>query len=370
MERYSRYCFKSANFESKKPVADTAESTFEGKKTLSAAAATTFEGKKVLSAVAATTFEGKKILSATAATAFEDKKVLSAVAATMFESKKQLSAVAETIKMNINPDSARVETIKNRIMKIQSLKLSHLRNDEHFQLMKFVLDLGFEVGADKLKVESQFTALAKLHAQEDEAIKKITKSAFTAQINEVDAERDDIFRGLVNTVLAAQTHFLSDKREAAVRVGIVLDTYGNIAAKSHIEETSAVYNLCNDLTSPKYRKDTELLALSDWLDALKKANDKVEGLLGKRADDDAASTSLVLKEVRMQEDTAYNALMAMVDAQALVATLGTDTTVVAMYEAFIRRLNERIALLNDALAIRRGIAKAAKEKKKAEEEDN
>ena len=255
-------------------------------------------------------------------------------------------------------------------MKINKTHLLALRNDEHFQLMKFVLDLGAEVGVDKLKVEKPFTALAKLHAQEDEALKKITKNALTAQIEEADTERDDIFRGLVNTVRAARTHFLADVREAAVRVVIVFDSYGNIAAKSYIEETSAVYNLCNDLTSPKYKKDTELLALSDWLDALKKANDKVETLLGKRADDDAAITSLVLKEVRTQEDAAYNALMAMVDAQALVATLGTDTTVVAMYEAFIRRLNERISLLNDALAIRRGIAKAAKEKKKAEEEDN
>ncbi len=53
-------------------------------------------------------------------------------------------------------------------------------------------------------------------------------------------------------------------------------------------------------------------------------------------------------------------------AQALVASVGSDTAAVAMYADFTRRLNERIDMMNDALAIRRGMAKAKKEKEEAE----
>jgi hypothetical protein len=136
-----------------------------------------------------------------------------------------------------------------------------------------------------------------------------------------------------------------------------------VPQKSHIEETSAVYNLLRELTG-KHIADVELLDLGGWIAELDRLNKAVEKLLEGRADEGAGRTSLVLKEVRDEVDEAYAALAAMVEAQALVASLGTDTAVVAMYADFIGRLNERIELLNNALAQRRGHAAA---KKKAEE---
>jgi hypothetical protein len=248
-------------------------------------------------------------------------------------------------------------------MKIENIDLTRTRNDEHFQFMQFVLALVRETGAAALKVEPQNAALAAAHKQEDEALKKIMKSALTAEINEADRERDGVFRGMANAVRSAQDHFKADVRAAAVRLGIVMDTYGNLAQRSHVEETSAVYNLLMELTG-KHMTDVELLNLSGWIQELDKCNVAVEKLLAGRADEGAERTPLVLKTVRAEVDDAYGLLAAVVDAQALLASLGTDAAASALYAGFIGRLNERIELMNHAVAVRRGMAKAEKEKEK------
>ena len=251
-------------------------------------------------------------------------------------------------------------------MKIKNIYLHNFRNDEHFQFIQFVIALVGEVGAAALKVVAQLAVLVARHAEEDEALKKITKSALTAQINEADRERDGVFRGLVNAVRSFLHHYNPAAREAATRLVIALDTYGNVAQKSHIEETSAIYNLVKDLRE-KYTDDVQAMGLGGWLDELEARNVAVEGLLEGRADEGAGRTSLILKEVRAEVDEAYLALAAMVSAQGLVASVGSDAAAVAMYEGFVRRLNERIDMLNQALAIRRGISKAKKEDEEAEE---
>ncbi|MDR2882323.1 MAG: DUF6261 family protein [Alistipes sp.] len=251
-------------------------------------------------------------------------------------------------------------------MKIKNIDLTRSRNHEHFQFIQFVLELAEETGAAALKVEKPLAALAAAHAREDEALKKIVKSALTAEINDADAARDAIFRGLVNTVKADLTHFGEAHRKAATRLEIVLDTYGNAAAMSHMEETSAIYNLLVELTT-RHTEDCETLGLMQWIAELDKRNVAVEKLLAGRANEGAERTQLVLKAVRAEVDDAYRALAEAVDALAKVDSL-TGGAAAALYADFTRRLNERIDMVNDALAIRRGMAaaeKAEEEKKEA-----
>lgn len=250
-------------------------------------------------------------------------------------------------------------------MKIKHVKLTHLRNDEHFEFIEFTLDLVKDVGAAALRVEAPAAALDADWKREDEALKKIMKSALTAEIDAADATRDDIFRGLTNTVRGALTHFEEARRKAAARVEIVLDTYGNAAARSHFEETSAIHNLLVELTGVKHAADVETLDLGGWISELDRRNTAVKKLLEQRTDESADRTSLVLKTVRTEVDAAYRALAGAVDALATVDALSGGASA-ALYGGFIRRLNERIDFVNDSLAIRRGIAAAEKARQEAE----
>ncbi|MDR2910270.1 MAG: DUF6261 family protein [Bacteroidales bacterium] len=53
-----------------------------------------------------------------------------------------------------------------------------------------------------------------------------------------------------------QKHFTESVRTAARRLQIVFDTYGNVAAKTLNEETSAITNLIQELAGT-YSEDTK-----------------------------------------------------------------------------------------------------------------
>jgi hypothetical protein len=250
-------------------------------------------------------------------------------------------------------------------MKIKGIKLSYLRNDEHFEFIQFVLAYVKEVGAAALKVEPQNEALAALHRQEDEALKKIVASALTARINAADAARDDVFRGLTAAVRSAAHDFDAANRTAAERLTIPLRAYGDVTQRSHFEETSALHNLLKELVE-NHAADYERLSLGRWIGELDRRNMAVERLLEERDGEGAGRTSLVLNEVRALVDAAYAALAAAVDAKALVAELDGAAATVAVYDRFIGLLNERIDRLTAAIAARRGRAAAERAREEAE----
>src|SRR5215471_5947235 len=128
--------------------------------------------------------------------------------------------------------------------KFKKINKLQLCNDAHFQFHTEFRDT--LAAAPQATQVSQIAPLwAKyqaFHAAEDEGLKKIRKSAITAQIQEADKSRDDIFAGMAEQCKSRLKHLDTAKREAAERLKIVFDTYGNIAEKSLNEETSAVYN--------------------------------------------------------------------------------------------------------------------------------
>ena len=116
-------------------------------------------------------------------------------------------------------------------MKINKIYAYNLRNDAHFQFYTEFRNLVQKEGAENLKIATQFEAWLPLYDKEDTALKKIQKSAITAQIQEADRVRDEIWGDLVETNTAALRHFDPDVRESAKQLKIVFDTYGNIAKK-------------------------------------------------------------------------------------------------------------------------------------------
>jgi hypothetical protein len=169
----------------------------------------------------------------------------------------------------------------------------------------------------------------------DEALKKIVKSEFTAKIHEADKARDEIYVGMAEMNAAALKHFSPEIRDAAGRLKIVFDTYGNVASKPLNEETSAIYNILQELRG-KYAVDVATVGIGQWVAELENRNKAFENLVKERFDETAARTDIVLKEARAKLDDAYRTITEMVNALAVVEG-------VAAYEQFIRTLNAVIA---------------------------
>jgi hypothetical protein len=220
-------------------------------------------------------------------------------------------------------------------MKIENIRTVHLRNDEHFQLHTEFRDLVIAHGAEALKVKPQFQAYLRLYDREDEALKKIVKSEFTAKIHEADKARDDIYIGMEEMAIAAQRHFNPEIREAAARLKIVFDTYGNVAKKSLDEETSAIYNILQELEG-KYASDASAVGISQWAAELKARNNVFEALVKERDSEGASRTNVVMKEARKAADAAFKQLCDIINVYMVLEGE-------ASYETFARTLNEVIA---------------------------
>ncbi|MDR1729047.1 MAG: DUF6261 family protein [Prevotellaceae bacterium] len=229
-------------------------------------------------------------------------------------------------------------------MKTEKIDLRILRNDEHFQFHTEVSSLINTVTPDALKIQAQYDAYQSLYVQEDEALKKIVKSALTDDIEKADRQRDLTFSGMATVNRAALNHFNAETVSAARRLQIVFDTYGNLARKPVNEETSAIYNFLQELNGA-YSGDVAAVGITGWVEELAKNNNAVDALMKGRYNESAKRTDLVLREVRIQLDAVYRIIAERIDALMLIE--GGETL-----QSFIRRLNVIIKKYSDILARR------------------
>ena len=249
-------------------------------------------------------------------------------------------------------------------MKIKKVDNTRFRNNEHFQFQTEFKDLVEEQTPAALKIESQYSNYLPCYADEDTVLQKIVKSATTENIDAADKTRDSTFRGMVDTNRGALNHFDSEVRAAAKRLQVVFDTFGNLAAKPVNEETSAIYNLLQEL-SANYMADAQKVGIVGWGTELDANNKALEALVKSRNDENAAKTELKMKETRVETDKWYTTIVERINA--LIIVEGADA-----YEVFVRKLNGYIDKYNDIVAQRYGKAAAKKareeeEKKKAED---
>jgi hypothetical protein len=142
----------------------------------------------------------------------------------------------------------------------------------------------------------------------------------------------------------------------------VFDTYGNIARKPLNDQTSATYNIVQDLEG-RYAPDVAKVALGPWLAELKARNIAFSDLMRERFDESSLRVDIVLKKARVQLDEAYYAMVERIHALALVEGA-------ADYEAFIKKLNPIISKYAIVQAAHAGKIHGKKGKGKGSEGEN
>ncbi len=238
-------------------------------------------------------------------------------------------------------------------MNIKSIHYEHLRNDEHFQFHTEVNDLISPADAEILNIGELFETYRSCYAREDEACKKIIKSALTQNINAADERRDFIFSGMMGTNRAALNHYNSGIAAAARRLQVVFDTYGNLSEKPFNEETSAIYNLLQELND-NWKKEMETVQLEGWASQLGAENDAFENLVRARNAENAVKTQLTMKATRLEVDRVYTSIVKRINA--LIVVEGEDK-----YAGFVNRINTFIDKYSQIVAQRQG-RNAAKNK--------
>jgi hypothetical protein len=238
-------------------------------------------------------------------------------------------------------------------MKIDSiLARHHLPNDTHFQFYTAVFALYERYNAGLLRFAQLFTILFALYSAEDEALKRIAKSSLTADLQDADKFRDELWHAMVHFLKAALLHFDPEVRQAATHIKIVFDTYGDVARKSLDDESSAIYNFLQDMRG-KYLADATKAGFLPWMDALEPANKTVSVLMRERYGETAARPEVAMKEARQKADEAYSNIIDCINAAIIME--GEEK-----YREFVTALNVVIKRYADIQAQRKGRAAAKK----------
>ena len=233
-------------------------------------------------------------------------------------------------------------------LEINTVDLVHLNNEEHFQFHSELNDSITKFGAENLNIRDGFLTYQTFYAQENEALQVIRKSSFSKKLADADRSRDIIEHGFVDAIKSALNHFNADKQDAALRIKIMLDQYGNIAQKPYNEETASINKLVQE-TQSTYKADIALLALEDWIIELDTRNTAFDTLMKSRYTETAGKTELRMKHVRKDIDAAYRKIIKRIES--LMVINGP-----AGFEVFIRELNARADKYNNILAQRKGMA--------------
>ena len=216
-------------------------------------------------------------------------------------------------------------------MKTSKVTLSRLRNDEHFQFHSEFKDIVIKHNPRVLGIGAQFAEYTRLYNREDDGIKKIRKSALTAQLMEADKARDDTWSGLIKMNEASLKHFDTKVVEAGKRLKILFGTYGNVAVKPLNEQTSAVYNILQELQGD-YAADVTASGIENWVEELKKRNEVFRKLMQDRFSETALKSGVSVREARILLDRAYKDITDCINVFVLLDGA-------AAYEHFIRSHN-------------------------------
>ena len=212
------------------------------------------------------------------------------------------------------------------------LHFSRLSNEAHYEFMTEANQLFAGMQGFEPLMPQWNTA----YSNEGEALNFIRKSAITAQIAQADELRDSLFRGFVMLIEAYCHHFTPAIEEAALRLKVVTDTYGNIAIKTYDAETAAINSLIAEFNAT-HTADVAAVNLAPWLGELQNRNNAFASLMAGRYTETAGKTPLRMADARKQAEQAYRKIVGRIDALVEINGLEGYTTLVAELNARVER---------------------------------
>ena len=217
---------------------------------------------------------------------------------------------------------------------IYDINIQRMNNGAHFTFVSNILARAEADTAVKGKAAEQVNNLKAAVSAEDEALKISQKSLLTDEIAKADNDRDALYAGYKKAVEAFLAMPIADMAQAAKILSQHIKDYKINTADQLDKETGLLVNFITDLED-KYTAQVTKLGLTAFVTNMKEANERVRTLTLQRTNEKMGVTVGALKAARTASDTAYRALVKMVNALALV--LGEKD-----YTAFIDYVNTEV----------------------------
>jgi hypothetical protein len=225
------------------------------------------------------------------------------------------------------------------MLKINSLKFSHLRNEAHYEFLLIMLRLLDSFPEVKTLIAALYATFLSLLQLEKKLLDAARVSVYTQKLADLDLRIDNDVAGIKASINAALHNLSPAVVEAAHQLQVRLKEFGDIKTKSYEEESAAIEVLLNDFMGA-YSSQVTLLGLTMWTADLQAAEAEFATLFSQRNAELADRPKERLKDVRKQIEQVYYQITGVADANIVLngeATCGE----------FVRQLNEQIKYFNE-----------------------
>ena len=229
---------------------------------------------------------------------------------------------------------------------------TRLKNNESLTFGREIETAIEAKGDDTLEITDIFPDYkAKLQAFDD-SIVNVAKSSITEQMATGNKQRGNLHVAILIEIRNGLRHFDQDKRDGALRLSVLADTFTGAQRRSFDDQTSFINNFLQELASDKYKADATLLGLDGWIAELKKANDLCAELTSKRSKEHSEKSEKGSTEMtRPIYEKAYNALVEKLNALALVKG---DDKYAELFAWWNARIDHYRVVISDSLGAGKG----------------
>jgi len=228
---------------------------------------------------------------------------------------------------------------------INRINLSKLKNEPHVQFNENVNSVITTLAPENLPFEALCAPYKQMFDREKAALLLITKSEITIKIVEQDKIRDNIFRGLSDTLKGLRNHYETEMQVAANRLWNGIFThFGNVTKKTFDAETAAINDIIRELKRPEMVTAVNELNIQGWVNKLEEENNKFHALMMERYCETTEKTTFRMRTARVDTDKFYRAIVASVENEVLLGNASeTLTHFITELNAIIHRFKTIMA---------------------------
>lgn len=188
---------------------------------------------------------------------------------------------------------------------IKSSNLQQLKQLDLFQVIKNILSFLNVADLEALMLRRPTDALQAAFDAFDKAIFQTRKTGYTELLNELDAARDEVYRGFVAFLKSCLSLPFPDKAAAAKALLAIVEKYPYIPTLPLREETAALINLLQDLDTPEAIEQIDLLGMKEVVALIGEKNAEYETTYNKRTEKESEIEMEVAKKTRLAVESAF-----------------------------------------------------------------
>lgn len=221
-----------------------------------------------------------------------------------------------------------------------NMNLHRLNLPEHVNFYTDFIALTERYGSAALHYEdADMARLRQLHAMEQDLVARSSAHIETAEMQELEQQRDVLGQYVIDTVRAGQSMPIASKAADARELWIVLSPYVGFYDMPNKQETAAIDGMVSDLEKEENAPRVASLGLTDFVAELKRVNAEYRELYIQRMEARNAGKTADSKTIRPEMDALYKFITTVAFAHNVVSPSEQITAYISIVNALIGETN-------------------------------